>query len=184
MANSIYDLGYQAFLEGSIAWLSDNIKINLITSTYTPNLATDQFLAIIPGGTIVATSSNLGSKSSTAGVANAANVTFTSVTGSTATYIGGYKDTGSSATSRLIFLIDTATNLPVTPNGGDIVVQWSSGANKIFSLFESQREKQDAHVAKKLYDWLREVCRIPAVLSPGGVWIPQPRIVQTRKVLA
>lgn len=176
MANSLYDLGYQAFLEGSIAWLSDNIKICLVTSTYTPNLATDQFLAIIPGGTIVATSSNLASKTSTIGVANAANVTFSSVTGSTATYIAGYKDTGSSATSRLIFLIDTATNLPVTPNGGDIVVQWSSGANKIFSLFESVREKEDAHALRRFRDWLRSVCGIPAELSARGLWIPQPTV--------
>jgi len=34
----------------------------------------------------------------------------------------------------LIAFIDTATNLPVTPNGGDIIVAWDNGANKIFKL--------------------------------------------------
>lgn len=183
MANALYTLAYKAFLEGSIAYLSDNIKINLVTSSYTPNLGTDQFLAIIPGGAIVATSSNLASKTSTGGVANAANVTFSSVTGSTATYVAMYKDTGSSATSPLILLLDTATNLPVTPNGGDIAVQWDSGANKIFTLFESLRER-DMGAMKRFRDWLRAVCGVPSFLSPGGLWIPQPRIVQTRKVFA
>jgi hypothetical protein len=46
-----------------------------------------------------------------------------------------YKHTGSDATARLIAYIDTASSgLPVTPNGGDIVVQWDSGANRIFKL--------------------------------------------------
>jgi hypothetical protein len=34
----------------------------------------------------------------------------------------------------LIARIDTATGLPVTPNGGDITVQWDAGADKIFTL--------------------------------------------------
>jgi hypothetical protein len=45
-----------------------------------------------------------------------------------------YKDTGVSGTSPLIAYIDTGTNFPVTPNGGDITVQWSSGASRIFKL--------------------------------------------------
>jgi hypothetical protein len=45
-----------------------------------------------------------------------------------------YKDTGTAATSPLIAYIDTATGLPVTPNGGDITVTWDNGSNKIFKL--------------------------------------------------
>ena len=45
-----------------------------------------------------------------------------------------YKDTGDNATSPLIALIDSATGLPITPNGGDIIVVWDNGANKIFKL--------------------------------------------------
>ena len=33
-----------------------------------------------------------------------------------------------------INFIDTATGLPITPNGGDIIVTWDNGANKIFKL--------------------------------------------------
>ena len=35
---------------------------------------------------------------------------------------------------RLIAYIDTGTNLPITPNGGDVTVAWDSGANRIFTL--------------------------------------------------
>jgi hypothetical protein len=82
-----------------------------------------------------ATSSGaLASKTYTAGVFNAANVTLTAVTGSAVNYIVIYADSGTDSTSRLIALIDTATGLPVTPNGGDITITWDTGTNKIFKL--------------------------------------------------
>jgi hypothetical protein len=129
MSNALYDKGRQAFLEGSIAWLTDNIKAVLVTSGYTPSTGTDQFLSDVPGGDRVATSGNLASKTSTSGVADAADLTFTAVSGSAVAYAVLYKDTGTAGTSPLILIIDTATNLPVTPNGGDITVQWDNGAN-------------------------------------------------------
>lgn len=133
MANSLYDLGRESFLKGEISWSGDNIKACLVDSaSYTPNTATDQFLSDLSG--VVATSGNLASKTTTDGVADAADVTFSSVTGNQSEYIVVYQDTGVSTTSRLIALVDTATGLPVTPNGGDIVVQWDSAANKIFKL--------------------------------------------------
>lgn len=135
MANALYDLGRQAFLEGGIAWLTDTIKAVLVdTALYTPNLATDQFLSIIPGGARVATSPAFASKTSTIGVADAADVTFSLVSGATVEAIVIYKDTGAAATSPLIAYIDTATGLPVTPSGGDIIIQWDAGANRIFKL--------------------------------------------------
>ncbi len=135
MADALYDYGREGFLAGDIDWDGDNIKLVLIDEADdTINLATDQDLADRAAGSRVATSGNLGSKTVAAGVADAANVTFTAVTGDQAESIDCYQDTGTEATSRLIFNIDAATNLPVTPNGGDITVQWSDGANKIFKL--------------------------------------------------
>ena len=43
-------------------------------------------------------------------------------------------DTGTDSTSPLIAFIDTATGLPITPNGGDIIVTWDNGPNKLFKL--------------------------------------------------
>ena len=133
MANRLYDLGRESFLKGEISWSGDNIKTCLVDSaSYTPDTAADQFLSDLSG--VVATSGNLASKTTTDGVADAADVTFSSVTGNQSEFIVVYQDTGTPSTSRLIALVDTATGLPVTPNGGDIVVQWDSAANKIFKL--------------------------------------------------
>lgn len=133
MASALYDKGRQGFLEGSIDWDTDNIKCCLVdTGVYTVNLATHDNLDDVTG--IIATSGNLASKTVTDGVADAADVTFTAVTGATVEAIVIYKDTGTASTSRLIAYIDTGTGLPVTPNGGDITIQWDSGANKIFRL--------------------------------------------------
>ena len=67
-------------------------------------------------------------------VFDANDTTFSAVTGDQCEYIVLYKHTGTDSTSRLICIFDTATNLPVTPNGGDIVVSWDNGASKIFAL--------------------------------------------------
>jgi phage tail sheath gpL-like len=67
-------------------------------------------------------------------VADAADFSWTGVSGAQSEAIVVYKDTGSAATSNLIAFIDTATNLPVTPNGGDITVTLDNGANRIFAL--------------------------------------------------
>lgn len=132
MANALYDLGRESFLKGEISWSGDNIKTVLVdTASYTANLATDQFLSDIPAGERVATSANLASKTTADGDADAADVTFSSVTGDQSEALVIYQDTGTASTSRLIAYIDTATGLPVTPNGGDIQVQWST---PIFTL--------------------------------------------------
>jgi len=136
VANALYDKGRQKFLEGGIAWLTDAIKVVLVDAAdYTVDLATHEFLSDIPSGGRVATSGNLASKTSTAGVADAADITFTGVTGDISEALVIYKDTGSAATSPLIAYIDTATGLAVTPNSGDINVTWDNSAGtKIFKL--------------------------------------------------
>src|SRR3954462_2542920 len=135
MANALYDKGRQAFLEGGIAWLTDNIKAVLVDSAaYTPNLATHQYLSDIAAGARIATSANLTSKTSTAGVADANDAIFTAASGAQSEYVVLYKDTGTATTSALILFMDTLTGLPVTPNGGDITVVFDNGANKIFKL--------------------------------------------------
>jgi hypothetical protein len=135
MANALYDLGRESFLRGEISWNADDIKCVLVDlADYTPTLATDQFLSDVPVAARVATSPNLASKDTTDGVADAADSTFTAVTGDQSEALVIYQDTGVEGTSRLIAFIDTATGLPVTPNGGDITVQWDNGANKIFKL--------------------------------------------------
>lgn len=155
-------------------------------------------------GCLVGTKTNLASLTATAGVADAADVTFTSVTGASVEAILLFKDTGTASTSRVIALVTgkfivtadaalaagttlvveplaaaipngtvlafhtgqsatltalanagdrsltvssttitagaralapaTGSGLPVTPNGGNIIVAWDNGSNKIFKL--------------------------------------------------
>ncbi|NBP56760.1 hypothetical protein EBU71_09555 [bacterium] len=135
MANALYDKGREAFLTGDIDWLNDNIKVTLVdTNDYTANLSTDQFYSSVPLAARIASSGNLSSKTAASGVADAADVLFTSVTGDVSEALVIWQDTGVEASSRLIAYIDIASGLPVTPNGGDITVQWDNGSNKIFKL--------------------------------------------------
>lgn len=135
MANALYGKGRQKFLEGTISWSADNIKAVLVDAAdYTVAIDTHEFLSDIPSGGRVATSGNMGTKTTTLGVADAADFTFSAVTGDPSEIIVFYKDTGSAATSPLIAYIDTATGMPVTPNGGDINIQIDNGSNKLFKL--------------------------------------------------
>lgn len=135
MANALYDKGRQGFLEGAIPWLTGNIKLVLVdTGAYTPNLATHDNLDDVPAGARIATSGNFAGKTSTDGVADADDVVLSAVTGVQSEALVIYLDTGTESTSRLIAYIDTATGLPVTPSGGNITIQWDSGANRIFKL--------------------------------------------------
>ena len=135
MGNALYDKGREGFLDGSIDWDTNDIRVILIdVADYTVNLATHTFLNEVPAISRVATSGALTSKTVAAGVADAADVVLAAVTGDPSEAIVVYQHTGVETTSRLIAYIDTATGLPVTPNGGDITIQWDNGANKIFKL--------------------------------------------------
>lgn len=135
MANALFDRARKRFLEGQFNWLTDTIKAVLVdTGTYTVNLSAHEFLSDIGTGARVATSPAFTGKSTAGGAADANDVTFTSVSGPSVEAIVLYADTGVDATSPLIAWIDTATGLAITPNGGDIIVTWDNGPNRIFKL--------------------------------------------------
>lgn len=135
MANALYDYGREGYLNGSLNWLSDDVRAILVdTGLYTVNLATDQFLTSIAAGARISVSGSLTTKTATAGVADADDVSFTAVTGATVEAIVLYRHTGVDATSRLIAYIDTATGLPFLPSGGNVAIQWDNSSNRIFKL--------------------------------------------------
>lgn len=135
MANALYDHGRENFLLGNLDWDGQDIKLMFIDEdTEVPDLANDEDLADRAGGAIVDTSGNFVGKDGAAGVADATDVTVATVAGVEFESIDIYYDSAVAATSLMICNIDTATGLPCTPNGGDIIVQWDSGANKIFKL--------------------------------------------------
>jgi hypothetical protein len=138
MANALY-VAYRNGVLGSHATYvdldADTIKVALIDhGTDTPVVATDDFYDDINAG-LVGTAGTLGSKTIgtvAAGVFDAANVTFTAVSGASVESVNVFKDTGTPGTSNLIAYFDTGTGLPVTPNGGDITVTWN--ASGIFTF--------------------------------------------------
>lgn len=133
MANAIYPKWKEAVMQASSnSSLGGTVKVVLVdTGTYTYS-SSHEFLSSLSG--TGGTAQTLGSKAYSAGVFDAADVTFSAVAG-TVTYeaLVIYIDTGSSATSRLVAYIDTGvTGMPITSNGGDINVSWN--ASGIFAL--------------------------------------------------
>ena len=134
MANAIFPKWKEQLLQftANNNLSSGTVKVALIdTGTYTYS-ATHQFWSSASSAS-VGTPQTLGTKTFTDGVFDAADVTFTAVTGNSAEALIIYIDTGTAATSPLVAFIDTSvTGLPVTPNGGDIAITWN--ASGIFSL--------------------------------------------------
>lgn len=127
MANIIYDKACEGLWNADIDWVAGNIKAILVdTDTYILDSVNHQFLSDVSG--IASTSANLAGKTVTGRVIDATDVTFTAVpAGSPCEAIILYVDTGVPTTSRLIIYADSASSgLPVTPNGGDIVVRWNA----------------------------------------------------------
>jgi len=137
MANGFYQPFKNNILTQAAAQVDfdgDTIKVYLIDAgAYTVDLTNHDFADDIAGGAKIATAT-LVSVSISGNVLDAADTTFSSVSGASIEAIVIWKDTGTQSTSRLVCYIDTATGLPVTPNGGDITVTWDNGSNKIFAL--------------------------------------------------
>ena len=138
MANSMYTKGREHILLGDVAWLSADIKVVSVDETDdVPTLATDEFLdPDILAGAREFTSGNFASKTSTLGTADAADLSpaFSSATGDQFESITIYVDSGVATTSELLVNIDTATGLPLTPDGGNIDITWSSAADRIYTV--------------------------------------------------
>ena len=133
MANALYSKAKEAFLNGSINMVANTITIALVdTGVYTYS-ATHQFRNEVSNSAIIS-STTLANKTITNGVFDADDATFSSVTGANCEALIIFSDTGIQGTSRLVAYIDSATGLPILPNGGDITVAFSSGSSRIFAL--------------------------------------------------
>ena len=131
----LYSYGRQGFLEGSVAWVTDTLRAVLVnTDSYTFS-DNHQYLIDVPSAARVAVSDPLTSKTSDDGVADAADVVFTAVSGSEVSSIIIYKQGSGDATSRLIAYIDSVQGLPASPNGSNITIAWdNTPSRKIFKL--------------------------------------------------
>lgn len=133
--NQLYDAGREGFLIGQIDWSTHTIRAVLVDTTqYTVSISGHAWLADISADARIAISPPFTAKTTTAGVANAANPVFTGVSGPKCGALVIFRDTGAPSTSRLIAYITDAVGLPVNPDGGNITIQWDTGTSKIFKL--------------------------------------------------
>lgn len=127
MANGFYGPGREGFATAAVNWTSDTIKVTAVDlADYTVSLSTHDFFNDVPSGARIATAT-LASKSASLGVLDAADTTMTAVEGDQFEALVIWKDTGVESTSRLLIYIDSASSgLPLTPNGGDVLIEWHS----------------------------------------------------------
>lgn len=133
MANALYPKYKQSLLTAllNVDIVVGTAKAVLIdTGVYTYSAA-HQFYSDLSG--VVGTATAIGTRTATNGLFDGDDVTFTSVSGASVEAIVIFIDTGVTTTSRLVAYIDTSvTGLPVTPNGGNIIVSWDAAG--IFQL--------------------------------------------------
>jgi hypothetical protein len=139
MANAIYPKWKEALMSGAAnsALSSGTVKCALIDTAVRGYNAADDFFDDMSAAVVGTPSptSGMTTKSVTNGEFDADPVTFTSVTGASVEAVLIYIDTGTPGTSRLVAYLDTDVGgLPVTPNGGDIIVTWDDSPNYIFFL--------------------------------------------------
>ena len=137
MANALFDIYKEALLGGgnhggTLIDLDANvIKVAMIdTGTFAIDETVHEDMAEVSG--TVGTAQTLGTITLTNGTFDAADATFTAVSGSSVEELLIYKEIGPTTSDVLLVSFDTATGLPVTPNGGDIVIQWNGSG--IFAL--------------------------------------------------
>lgn len=138
MANALYPKWKEA-IEQATANSAMNgtgttgVYVALIdTGAYTYGAAHEFYSSVVAGQ--IGTEVELGTKTFTNGVFDAADSTFATVSGTTVEALVIFiKNAGANTTWRLVAYIDTGvTGLPVTPNGGNIGVTWNGSG--IFAL--------------------------------------------------
>lgn len=135
MANAIYPLYKQALLDddSNIDLNDGDVRVILVdTNDYTYSAA-HQFLSDVTAGARVSTSTALQNTTVTNGTFDADDITLATVTGDQSEALIIYIHTGVEGTSRLVAYLDTSiTGLPVTPNGGNIIITWDAAG--IFTI--------------------------------------------------
>jgi hypothetical protein len=131
MANAVYPTYKKSLLDGDANTAltgtgATGLYAALVdTGTYTYSAA-HQFYSSLSG--VVGTDQEIGTVTTTGGLIDGDNLTYSAVSGASVEAIVLYrKNAGANTTWRLVAYIDTGvTGLPVTPNGGDITVTWNA----------------------------------------------------------
>ena len=173
MANFWYGKGIQHFVNGDVNWAANTINVALISATYTPVAATNEFYSVaVAGGAIVSAGVALGTKTNVLGLVGAANTTWSAVSGSQVTQLVGYVGGTAGSGDYLLFNISVGTNLPVTPNGGNITAAWDP-TNGIGTLMAALNPRDRIKLGNLLGDFIRKAWT-HVKDKHTGLWVPQP----------
>jgi hypothetical protein len=135
MANDLFPLARSAFARGELDWEGDNFTALLLDAAdwnagyefQTDLVATTVASAALAGKTVL-----------TGGVCDADNTTVTGLAGGeTALAIVIIQDTGTPATSRVVYYADTnddTTPISLAGDGSAVVLNWSAAASRVFRL--------------------------------------------------
>jgi hypothetical protein len=152
MSNAVYPKYKESVLKeadannGLDGTTTDAPYVALIdTGTYSYS-SSHQFYSSLSG--IVGTDQAITTPTVTNGTFDGDDVTFTAVSGATVEALVIYRhNAGADTTWRLVLFEDTSvTGLPVTPNGGNIVVTWN--ASGIFTISDRRLKKDVVQVGK------------------------------------
>lgn len=146
MANTLYDNARRIFALGDLNWETDSIYCCLLNATYAFNVGHTKLSAIdgstdgprdygVSGVEGVALT-NKGVQTNGAIFADSVRFVTCAAGRPAVTAILLYRraSDGDPTASDIIYYADVATGLPITPNGGDIIVTWSTGTNRILRL--------------------------------------------------
>lgn len=138
MANALYPKWKEAIMQGTAnsslagSGTTGVYAVLVDTAVYTYSAAHEFFSSVASGK--IGTEVEIGSKTFVNGLFDGADITETAVSGASAEAIVVFiKNAGANTTWRLVAYLDTGiTGIPVTPNGGDININWN--ASGIFQL--------------------------------------------------
>ena len=129
MANLVYPSAGVSILAAGINFVSDTIAATIVDGAdYTYSAAHDFYDDVVAGARVA--SGNLASKTTTGGTFDAADLVLSTVTGDPTEIIILREADGAESAQQLIIMWDTSVS--VTPNGGNITIQWN--ASGIYDL--------------------------------------------------
>lgn len=130
MANDLYARGATRLLTKDIDWVTDDMRIVAVKSTYTPNLATDEFASVLGANTLGTAMTIPGRSTVDGGIAQATLTSYAGVlAGDTVTGWVIYQWSGALASSPLLAWIDTnddGTPISRAGDGANIPIIWPS----------------------------------------------------------
>ena len=135
MANVLYDGARVAYARGVLNWEVDAVNVQLIDVNNYSVAAGHEFLTSIPSNARVGAPVALQGKSvSVTGGHLAAATYMPNVSGPEVRAVVLYYNSGVESSSRLLVYLDTMVNLPFTPSGIPVFLNWNNNSSGIFRL--------------------------------------------------